>query len=327
MAQLPEHELIRRYFRPLAGPEGLDLIDDAASLASEPGFDLVITNDMIVEGVHFLEDPADAIAAKALRVNLSDLAAKGAEPVGYVLALGLGASCDEAWVARFAEGLAADQERYGIRLMGGDTSASEQISIAITAFGRVPASRMVRRSTARPGDDIYVTGTIGDAALGLLVRKGRAFGSASTTEHLLRRFLYPEPRVAFAPLVARYATAAMDVSDGLVGDVAKICAASNVGAEVRADEVPLSEPARMAISGELVLLETALTGGDDYEILLTAVPAEGPPLIAEAERIGVSLTRIGRITDASGARVFLDAAGRPMIFRHTAYDHFAGQGS
>ena len=205
--------------------------------------------------------------------------------------------------------------------------AASGSTIAITAFGRVPAGKMVRRSTAQPGDDIYVSGTIGDAALGLLVRKGRALGPSTVSDHLLQRFLYPEPRVALAPLVGRYATAAMDVSDGLVGDLGKLCAASNVGAEVSADAVPLSDAARAAIKAESDFLETALTGGDDYEILLTAVPADGPLLIAEAERIGVPLTRIGRITDAPAVPVFLDAAGRPMTFRHTAYDHFAGQGS
>lgn len=326
MAQPSEHELIRRYFRPLAGPEGLDLVDDAASLAPEPGFDLVITNDMVVEDVHFLDDPADAVAAKALRVNLSDLAAKGAEPVGYVVALGLSASCDEAWVARFAEGLAADQQRYGIRLMGGDTSmGGERITVAITAVGRVPAGKMVRRSTARPGDDIYVTGTIGDAALGLFVRKGRPLGSASAADHLLRRYRYPEPRVALAPLVGRYATAAMDVSDGLVGDLAKLCAASNVGAEIRAGDVPLSQAAGLAIAAESVLLETALTGGDDYEILLTAAPENGEALASGAAELGIALTRIGRTTETPAPPIFLDPAGRPMTFQRTAYDHFAGQ--
>ncbi len=326
MAQAPEHELIHRYFLPLAGPQGLGLVDDAAILAPAPGRELVVTSDMVAEGVHFLDDAPEAIAAKALRVNLSDLAAKGAEPVGYTLALGLSDSCDEAWVARFAAGLAADQERFGIRLVGGDTTRSGGgIVIAVTAFGSVPAGAMVRRSTAQVGDVIFVTGTIGDAALGLLARKGRTLGSAADSDYLRQRYLYPEPRLALAPVLRRHASAAMDVSDGLAGDLVKLCAASGLAAEIDVAAVPLSSAARAAVQSDPGLLEMVLTGGDDYEILLTVRAGTAAGLLAAAVETGVGLTAIGQITVGAGA-AFIDRMGRSMTFKQTAYDHFVGQG-
>ena len=323
---LSEQELIQRYFRPLAGIAGLGLVDDVALIRPEPGHDIIATTDLITEGVHFLaQDPAGAIAAKALRVNLSDLYAKGAEPIGYLLNLGLGDDCGEAWVSDFADGLARDQERYGVRLVGGDTSRVDGGSvIAITAFGQLPQGEMVARGGARPDDVIVVSGTIGDAALGLEIRNGKRLGSAEIEQHLMQRLLYPEPRAEAAPLIRRFATAAMDVSDGLVGDLAKLCSASGASAIVEADLVPLSEPALFAIAAESRLFEIALTGGEDFEILATIPPALLDEFISAAGSVNVAFVPIGRISADGGPPVFIDGEGQPMEFQQLAYDHFAG---
>jgi thiamine-monophosphate kinase len=326
MPPLSEHDLIRRYFAPLAGPEGLGLADDVALIRPEAGAELVVNTDMIAEGVHFLDDPPDAIAAKALRVNLSDLAAKGAEPFAYSLAIGLDDSRGEGWVASFAEGLRADQKRYGVRLIGGDTSRSPSgVVAAITAFGWVPEGQLVKRSGANPGDAVLVTGTIGDAALGLRVRQGRDLRlSPADADYLLGRFLRPEPRVALAPLLRRLAGAAIDVSDGLAGDLGKLCAASGAGARIEADRVPLSGAAKAALAADGALLEAILAGGDDYEILFTAAESGVEEIVAKAAGIGVEVTRIGSITAAPAAPEIVDGGGNRIMLAMPAFEHFAG---
>jgi len=309
-----EFALIERYFRPLAdNAEALGLTDDAAVYRQRPGDDLVLTTDTVAAGIHFFaDDPPDAIARKALRVNLSDLAAKGAQPYGYLLALALPANWTERWLGRFAAALAADQKTYGVTLVGGDTTrAKDGLSITITAIGRVPRGEMVLRSGAEPGDVIFVSGTIGDAALGLRVRQGKLHlprgGKA-----LVDRYLNPQPRVVLAPAVLRHASAAMDVSDGLVGDLGHICDVSGVGAEIHAPAVPLSTAARAALRADPKLMAPILNGGDDYEILATVPERVADAYLAEAADAGVPITRIGTILREKAPPVVRDGDGRTI---------------
>jgi thiamine-monophosphate kinase len=321
-----EDRIIARYFSPLAhDPGAFGLTDDAAILTPPEGFDVVLTTDAIVGGVHFfIDDPADAIARKALRVNLSDLAAKGAEPAGFLVSLVLPEAITENWLAAFAHGLKADAEYYRCPLMGGDTDkAPGPAMIAITAFGLVPRGSMVRRSTARVGDAVVVTGTIGDAALGLRVRRDPDAWQldAAMRDHLARRYLVPEPRNALAPAVRTHASAAMDVSDGLAGDLGKLCRISGVAAEIEVARVPLSPAARRAVAADPGSIETVLTGGDDYEILCTIAADKLPAFRAAASAAGVPVAEIGRITAGEGAH-FLDSAGNRLTFARPSYSHF-----
>src|SRR3954454_24863383 len=253
-----EDSLIARYFRPLASdPGAFDLTDDAAILRSS-GDELVVTTDAIVEGVHFLsDDPPDTIARKALRVNLSDLAAKGADPAGFVLTLALRAP-DDAWLAPFARGLGEDARLFRCPLLGGDTvSTPGPLMISITAFGHVLPGRMIRRAGAEPGDRVVVTGNIGDAALGLAVLKGgavaaRLASNPAERDSLIDRYRVPQPRTALARAIRDHATAAMDVSDGLAGDLAKLCVASGVSAVIDAAGVPLSDTAQSLLQRGVV---------------------------------------------------------------------------
>ena len=323
-----EERLIARCFRPLAThPGALGLADDAAVLTPPPGCDLVLTTDGVIAGVHFFpDDPPETIGRKALRMNLSDLAAKGAQPAGFLLSIALPAGIDEAWLAAFAAGLGDDAERYQCPLLGGDTDRTPgPISVSIAAFGIVPHGKIVRRSTAKPGDRIVVTGTIGDAALGVLLRRDRDMAkrlrlSDAASAHLQDRYLKPQPRNALAGAVLQYASAAMDVSDGLAGDLTKLCRASDAAAEVDAARVPLSDAARAVLATEPSLLETALTGGDDYEILLT-LPAERlKSFYAAATEAGVAATEIGHVVAGQGARFVRD--GKPLRFTRPSFSHF-----
>lgn len=325
--RLGEFELIARYFAPIAGPAGLGLADDAGLLRPGRGYELVVTTDALVAGVHFLaDDPPGSIARKALAVNLSDLAAKGAKPDGFVLTLALQKGWTEDWLAGFAKGLAAMAEEGGCPLVGGDTvSTPGPLTISVTAFGSVPAGRMVLRSGARPGDLVLVSGTIGDGALGLKVHgPGKPGWVAKLGEaeraHLADRYLHPRPRLSLAPALQLHASAAMDVSDGLVGDLAKLLSASRAGAEIDLDAVPLSAAARAAIMAAPALAELAWTGGDDYEILLTAPEGEYPALAAAADQAGVALARIGRVTSGDAARFF--EQGRERVFARGSFTHF-----
>ena len=319
-----EFALIERYFRPLADDRGaFGLTDDAALYRQRPGDDLVLTADMVAAGIHFVaDDPPESIARKALRVNLSDLAAKGAEPFGYLLALALPSDWTEAWLKGFSAGLAADQKRYGVTLIGGDTTrAAGGLTISITAIGRVPKGRMVLRSGAREGDIVYVSGTIGDAALGLRIRQGRADARARGAAHLLDRYLHPQPRVSLAAAVRQHASGAMDISDGLVGDLAHICEASGVGATINADKVPLSAGVRARLS-DPATLEAVLNGGDDYEILATIPKRKAGRFEKAAAAAGVPVTPVGRITAGGGRPVVLDAAGKVMRPATASHTHF-----
>lgn len=322
-----EFSLIAKYFRPLAeGNYGaLGLVDDAAMLRPPPGTDLVLTLDTIAANVHFAaDDLPDSIARKVLRVNLSDLAAKGAEPVGYLLSLALPGDWTERWLARFAKGLAADQQAYGIALFGGDTTrASGGLTLTVTAIGRVPRGRMVQRFGAKPGDAIFVSGTIGDAALGLGIRRGTLTApDRKTAVWVEDRYLHPQPRVALAPVLRRFATSAMDVSDGLVGDLAHICEVSTVGAEIMADKVPLSEAARTLVGNSESAMKTVLTGGDDYEILATVDPADAYKYVRAAARVGVPVFWLGRIVEKPLGPTVIGKGGKLISFRGLGHTHF-----
>jgi len=323
-----EERLIARYFRPLATPAGaFGLRDDAAALTPPSGCDLVLKTDGVIAGVHFFpDDPPDLIGRKALRMNLSDLAAKGAKPLGFLLALALPAGIDHAWLSAFARGLGEDATHYGCALLGGDTDRTPgPISVSIAAFGAVPHGRMVRRSTAKAGDHVVVTGTIGDAALGLKLRRDRGLAQTwrltpAMSAHLTQRYLLPQPRNALAEAVLRHAAAAMDVSDGLAGDLGKLCRASAVAAEIDVERVPASDAVRAALAVEPALIEAALTGGDDYEILATVAPGELAAFQAAARAVGVALTEIGRVEAGEGARFVRD--GKALTFAQPSYSHF-----
>ncbi len=322
---MDEDALIANLFAPLATDAGADgLGDDAATFAGGSG-DIVVTCDALAAGVHFFaDDPPAAIAAKALRVNLSDLAAKGAEPFGYLLALALGEGASEAWARGFADGLAADNARYGVSLLGGDTlraSPGGGTTIAVTAFGRVPTGAAVRRRAARPGDVLFVTGTIGDGALGLLARQGKLAALAEPHRAaLVERYLYPDPPVAAWRAVRDHARAAMDVSDGLVGDLAKLCRAAGVGAVVDADAVPFSPAVAAAIALDPAARDTALTGGDDYQILAAVPPDAADAFAAAAAECGARATRVGAIEAGEGVRIV--AAGKPLVLKDGRFQHF-----
>ncbi len=251
-ARPSEDDLIARFFAPLAAPEGLGLKDDVALLAARSG-DLVLTKDALVAGVHFFAgDPPGAIARKALRVNLSDLAAKGAEPVGFLLALALPDDWTQDWLAAFASGLGEDATAYRCPLFGGDTVKTPgPLMVSITALGRIESGHMARRDGVKSGDLIYVSGTIGDAALGLSLRLGAPTFSAGLDDaaraFLLDRYLLPRPRNALAPAMRQFAHGGMDVSDGFVGDVTKMLRVSGVSARIDLRRLPLSPAAKAAL--------------------------------------------------------------------------------
>jgi thiamine-monophosphate kinase len=328
-----EDRLIAQSFRPLAThPGAFGLADDCAALSARPGRDLVLKTDAIVGGVHFFpDDPADKVAQKALRVNLSDLAAKGAKPIGFLLSLALSTPIDHEWLGAFAAGLGKDANQFRCPLLGGDTDYTPgPVTISIAILGTVPAGTMVMRSGARPGQRVCVTGTIGDAALGLLLRRSAALAQrwkldGSQQQYLLDRYLVPQPRNAASEAVRFYAAAAMDISDGLAGDLEKLCRASGVSARIGVERIPFSEAARRAIASDPALIETALTGGDDYEIVCTVEPARFDVFCAVAAEAGVSVTEIGevekRTARAEGAR-FFDRSRKPLLFKQSSFSHF-----
>jgi thiamine-monophosphate kinase len=324
-----EDRLIATYFKPIARhPGAFGLTDDAAVFTPPQGHGLVVTADAIVGGVHFFEnDPPDAVAKKALRVNLSDLAAKGAQPAGFLLTLALPKNCGDSWLKAFARGLGADAKTYGCPLLGGDTVYTPgPVTITITAFGTVPRGAMLRRAGGRAGDHVVVTGTIGDAALGLRLRKERGAArhwklDAAKERHLLGRYLVPQPRNALAEILRQHASAAMDVSDGLAGDLGKLCRASRVAAEVDTERVPLSKAARAALAADPHALEIILTGGDDFEVVATVPPRKLKSFVAAAKRTRVKVTEIGVVIAGSGAR-FLGAGRRPLRFARASFSHF-----
>jgi thiamine-monophosphate kinase len=324
-----EDRLIARHFKPIAThPGALGLSDDAAFIKAPPGCDLVLKTDAIIGGVHFFaEDAPQSVASKTLRVNLSDLAAKGATPLGFLLTLTLPKDVGDDWLAGFAEGLRADAVLYGCPLFGGDTDRTPgPITVSIAMFGSVPEGTMVRRAGAKPGDRVFVTGAIGDAALGLALRKNTNLGASwklsdEQRRHLTERYLLPQPRNALAEAVRTHASAAMDVSDGLVGDFGKLCRASQVAADIAVAQVPLSAAGKAAVAAEPAMLETVLTGGDDYEIVCTVPAAKVASFRADAQAVKVAVTEIGEIKAGEGVR-FMGGDGKPLVFKHSSFSHF-----
>ena len=310
-----EFGLIARHFRPLAGPGALDLLDDAALLQPPPGRELVFTADAMVAGVHFLpHDPADAVGAKLLRVNLSDLAAMGAAPLAYLMTVSAPRGAGDAWFAAFAAGLARDQARFGITLLGGDTTGTPgPMTLSLTAIGHVAPGAALRRRGAAAGDEVWVTGTIGDGALGLLALRGQV---PDPDGFLASRYRLPQPRLGF-PLHG-IVSACMDVSDGLVQDLGHLCRAAGLGAVIEAARVPRSPAARAA--GE-AWLKTCLTGGDDYELLMAVPPQHAAALLAAAAAQGCGATRIGWFEAGDQVRV-LDGAGAAISLDRPGWSHF-----
>jgi thiamine-monophosphate kinase len=323
-----EDSLIARYFRPLATDPGAFGLGDDAALLKAHGDDVVVTTDAIVEGVHFLpDDPPDSIARKALRVNLSDLAAKGATPSGFVLTLAL-RSANEAWLKPFAHALGWDAIQFGCPLLGGDTvSTPGPLTISITAFGRIASGRMVHRSGAKAGDVVVVTGTIGDAALGLdVLKRGKAAAAladdATARDALVGRYRVPQPRTALAKAVRDHAHAAMDVSDGLAGDLAKLCEASGVSAVIEAASIPLSATATTLLARGIVGVEAIVAGGDDYEILCAIPPASLDAFRQAAQTAAVAVAVIGKIVPGSALPSFLNRQGEKIALPRLSYSHF-----
>ncbi|MHA1600076.1 MAG: thiamine-phosphate kinase, partial [Alphaproteobacteria bacterium] len=325
---LGEFDLIDRYFAPLAAgtPGAFGLGNDAAVFDPAPGNSVVVTTDAMVEGVHFLpDDPGGLVARKLLRVNLSDLAAMGAAVRNYVLSLALPPKLDETWVAAFADGLRVDQDEFGINLLGGDTVKTPgPLTLALTAFGEVPVGMALTRSGARAGDDIYVSGSIGDGALGLKALRRELAGLAEADRAALAdRYHLPRPRLALGQALAaqRLATAALDISDGLVADLGHITAESGLAAEINAAAVPLSPAARAALDSDPALREVILGGGDDYELLFTAPPGAAEAIAALAAALALPVTRIGAMSAGSGVRA-VDEAGAPILLKKAGWSHF-----
>jgi thiamine-monophosphate kinase len=321
---LGEFGRIARFFAPLAGPGGLGLLDDAALVDCAPGHRLVITVDAMVEGVHYLpDDPPDLVARKLLRVNLSDLAAMGARPLHYLLTSALPKTFGDDWVARFATGLAEDQRIFGVDLIGGDSVATPgSAALTLTAIGAVADGGEIRRQGARPGDRIWVSGTIGDAFLGLKVRRGEyADLPAADRAALVGRFQLPQPRTVLGPRLVGIAHAMLDVSDGLLADLGHICNASRVGATVRLASVPLSAAARRLVATQPELGPQLPTGGDDYELLFAAPPDASAAIGRLAAELSLPITEIGTIEAGAGVRL-VDAAGNPVPVAAAGWQHF-----
>jgi thiamine-monophosphate kinase len=330
-----EFDLIERYFKRPARKAALGVGDDCALIMPTAGMQLAISSDMLVEGRHFLStvNPSH-LGHKALAVNLSDLAASGAEPLAFTLALSL-PRVDEAWLAGFSEGLFRLADAHNCELIGGDTTQGP-LNICITVFGEVPPGDALLRHNAQVGDDIYISGTVGDARLALEVFRGTQSLDANAFEQVRARMERPTPRVQLGLELRAIANAAIDVSDGLLGDLGHILKRSNVGAEINTDWLQtagsfsgsLNEHTHAGISPWLAALpfnkrlEFAMSGGDDYELCFTAPVNQRELVHAAAWESDTPVTRIGRITETSGL-VVLDPQGQPITRRFASFDHFA----
>ena len=315
-------------------PSAFGLKDDCALFTPPPGSDLVLKTDPVAEGVHFL--PADApedIAWKALAVNVSDLAAKGATPVVYLMALSFPEPPTRTWMQRFADGLLDAQRHLGCRLLGGDTDRRPgPLSISITMIGSVPRGKMVRRTAAHTCCTLLVSGSIGDAALGLALAKEPALAAAwglspSEAEYLAHRYRRPEPRLALAPLLRQYAAAAMDLSDGLVKDLERMLRGSGVGGRLQAGNVPLSEAARKVVAREPERLAQLITGGDDYEVLVAVMDSRTDEFRSVVASTGIPMTKVGIVGPFDwpehGPGLLIEGSdGQPMILDRTGWEHF-----
>ena len=319
MALLGEFELIARYFTRPVRRAALGVGDDCALLAPAPGKTLAVSSDMLVEGRHFVSTVApDRLGHKALAVNLSDLAACGALPVAFTLSLALPAA-DDAFLAPFARGLFALADRHACELIGGDTTRGPVTTIAITVFGEVESGAALLRSGARAGDDVWVSGTLGDARLALEVLRGTAALSGAAFARVRRAMEEPAPRVALGRALVGVASSATDVSDGLTGDLGHVLRASAVGATLELATLPRSDD--LAAQDDALQRECLLSGGDDYELVFTAAPDRRDAVAAAARASATPVTRIGRIEAQSGLRV-VDAAGRAIAGPLASFDHF-----
>jgi thiamine-monophosphate kinase len=328
-----EDDLIAKFFAPLAGPSALGLKDDTALYAPPPGHELVLTVDAIVAGVHFFPgDPPESIARKALRVNISDIAAKGAEPQGFLMTFAMPkdsrSAFDIGWLERFVRALGDDAKLWRCPLMGGDTvSTPGPLSISITVVGAVPAGRMVKRTGAQVGDAIYVSGTIGDAALGLYVHGGKNEPwierlSPQQRDYLVQRYLEPQPRLELASVIREFANGSMDVSDGLAGDLAKMMRVSGTSARIELARVPLSEAVRAACADERAF-EIAVTGGDDYEILFTVPEGRNDALERALSAADIPVTFIGTVAKGpNNLCEFVEKNGNARQFTRASFSHF-----
>ena len=321
-----EFELIDKVLAPLARaqPGAFGLRDDAAVLSPRPGRELVITTDAMIAGVHFASDEEPALVArKLLRVNLSDLAAMGASPIGYMLVVCLDEAHRDEWMDEFGRGLAQDQEAFGVGLLGGDTTASAgPVALSMTAFGEARREALLRRDGARAGDLVYVSGTIGDAALGLDILRGDvARPDEAAFEWLIGRLRLPSPRLELGCRLGHLASAAIDVSDGLIADLGHVCAASGVGAEVDFERVPLSSAVQEFGTRDARGHERILAGGEDYELLFTIPRENAGAMDALADELGLPLTPIGRIAPGVGVRVRAEDGGTLELAR-VGYAHF-----
>ncbi|NQV85416.1 MAG: thiamine-phosphate kinase [Rhodospirillales bacterium] len=325
-----EFELIARFFAPLAVAEAgaLGLGDDAAVLSPPPGRTLVVTTDGLTEGVHFptKDDPRN-VAARLIGVNLSDLAAMGAEPWVYTLALALPEDWEPAWLTAFSQELKDQQDHFAIHLVGGDTTRTPgPMTLSLTALGTVEMGQELRRGGAGPEDEFYVSGTIGDAALGLAVLQGGIDGLGEIhSEALLARYHRPQPRVQLGRRLYGLATAAIDVSDGLIADLGHLAMESGLSAILKAAQVPLSEAAQAALSLNPDLMERVLGGGDDYELLFTAPHSAATGIAAVSDDLGLALTPIGTVTDSNGEPgcvTMLGGDGQALPINKSGYRHF-----
>lgn len=322
-----EFGFIETYMTPLAaGNEGaLGLKDDAALFDVAPGHRAVVTTDALIAGIHFREtDPPESVGVKALAVNLSDLASMGAAPLGYTLILALPEDWTADWAAEFSNGLAAMQKRHSLQLMGGDTvAANGPLTIGVTAFGSVPEGRQIMRSGAGEGDDIWVSGSIGDAALALAIYNGGDTERMAAPEYgyLLDRLQRPEPRIALGQNLIGLATAAIDISDGLAADLGHLCRASAIGADIKAECIPLSAAARSCLGAPSYDMNIVIGGGDDYELLFTVPPSQADRVVQAADRSECAVTRIGSANAANRVR-FAAADGKEIEIKRPGWSHF-----
>lgn len=327
MALPAEFALIARHFLPLAdAPAALNLADDAALLTPPPGRQLVLATDAMIAGVHFLDsDPADTVGRKLLRVNLSDLAAMGAEPLCFLMTVALPKGFDGVWLRAFAAGLAEDRRGFGIPLLGGDTTSTPgPVSLSLTVLGHVAPGRALHRAGALAGEGIWVSGTIGDGALGLRALDGRLKGlSGRHVAYLSDRYRLPEPRLALGRRLVGLASAGLDVSDGLLQDIGHLARAAGCAAVVESAAVPLSEAGRAALAADPALLPAILAGGDDYELVFTVPPGAEAAVQDAAAEAGAGVTRIGRMeAGEAGSVVAHDAQGKPLRLASQGWSHF-----
>lgn len=329
---MTENEFIETYLKPLCTtPEAFNLSDDAACLTPCGGFDIILSKDLLIEDHHFLKsDSPEDIAHKALAVNLSDIAAKGAQPIGFLLGLAFPNAPDPNWASAFTSELKQMIETYDCPLLGGDTTGTKgPLAISVTILGQIETGKMIRRNTAKPGDIIYVSGALGDAALGFELHKENDASSLTTWDltedqksSLITRYLRPTPRTNLAGALKQYATAAMDISDGLHSDLQKLCDASGLTAEIELSTIPFSNATIAVIEQAANNRDHALTWGDDYEILATIAPENAGEFEQLAKNLGTKVTRIGETKQPAGPVIYKEADGKPHNIKSAAFRHF-----